>query len=148
MRRLGFLLALVLLAGCGGEDRLSKEAYQAEVRKVGTTLGSALGGIDTNASGDELAQAGKQVEGLQVALRKAADDLDELSPPEEVEGAHTKLVQGIRGFADDLEDLGDAIRRNDADAIREFENDFTSSDGVKLIREAAEQLQGQGYSLE
>lgn len=147
-RLVALAAAAVALAGCGGgDDRLTKEEYQAEVRKVGTTLSGALGGVDTEGAGG-LSAVEQQVEQLQSALRDAAAELKDLSPPEDVEGAHEKLVQGIRGFADDLDELDDALEREDLGAIRSFENDFTSSDSVKQIREAAAELQEKGYSLE
>ena len=149
MRRLiALVVAAVALAGCGGgEDRLSKAEYQEEVHKVGNTLSGALSGVDTEGAGGLSAVSG-QVEQLQSALRGAAADLEELSPPEDVEGTHEKLIQGIRGFADELDDLNDALQREDLGAIRSFENGFTSSDSVKQIREAAEELQEKGYTLE
>lgn len=147
-RLVALAVAAVALAGCGGGgDRLTKEEYQAEVRKVGATLSGALGGVDTEGAGGLSAVEG-QVEQLQSALRDAAAELEDLSPPEDVEGAHEKLVQGIRGFADDLDDLNDALGREDLGAIRSFENDFMNSDSVKQIREAAEELQEKGYTLE
>lgn len=149
MTRLAGLLVVValLLAGCGGGgDRLTKEEYQSEVQGVGETLGDALGGVDTEGGGiDEL---GGQVDELQTALDSAADDLDELTPPEEVEDAHDKLVEGIRGFADELEELGTAAESGDLGAIQAFQEVFTTSESVRKIREAADELQDKGYSLE
>lgn len=148
MRRLAALaIAAVALAGCGGGDRLSKEEYQAEVRKVGTTLRGALGGVDTEGAGG-LSAVRAQVEQLQSALRDAAGELEGLTPPEDVEATHGKLVEGIRGFADDLDELNDALERGDSDAVRSFEDDFTKSDSVKQIQAAALELQQKGYTLE
>ena len=147
-RLAGLLLAAVLLlAGCGGGDRLSKEEYQGEVQGVGKTLGEALGGVDTSSAGG-LDEVGGQVTGLQAALREAADDLDDLSPPADVEDAHEKLVDGIRGFADDLDQLAEAADKGDLSAIQTFQDVFTTSDSVKKIREAADELQDKGYTLE
>jgi hypothetical protein len=147
-RLAGLLVAaLLLLAGCGGDDRLSKEEYQGEVQGVGKTLGDALGGIDTSSAGG-LDEVGGQVTGLQTALREAADDLDDLSPPADVEDAHEKLVDGIRGFADDLEQLAEAAESGDLTAIQTFQDVFTTSDSVRKIREAADELQDKGYALE
>ena len=146
MKRLaaGFLLALVVLAGCGGgEDRLTKEEYQAEVRRIGSTLGETLGGLNTSAGA-----LGPQVADVQANLRTTADDLDELAPPEEIESAHDKLVEGINGFADELDDLKAAVEAEDEDAIRRFEDTFTGSASVQKIREASEELQEKGYALE
>lgn len=149
MRRaaLTALALVVLAAGCGGgDDRLTREEYQTEVREVGDTLGGALSGVDT--SGGDLTAVQGQVEGLQEALRTAADDLDELEPPEDVAGPHDRLVEGVRGFAKELEELGQALEEGDLAAAAAFQEKLTQSESVQKIREAAKQLQDDGYSLE
>jgi hypothetical protein len=150
MRKACALAVAALLAGCGGGDeRLSKAQYQRELSEVGKTLSESIGSVGGAVTGvADLEAAGEQVGELQTALSKAADDLDELEPPEDVEGAHEKLVQGIRGFADELEDLEIAIRGGDLGRIRTFENDFGNSEPVAQIREASEELEEQGYELE
>jgi hypothetical protein len=148
--RIALLLLLVLAAaGCGGDGgRLAKPEYQKEVRQVGDTLGKSIRGLGEAGSNTDLKAAAKQIETLQDALRAAADDLDELRPPEEIEGAHDELVDGIRGFADELDELRKASAAGDAAAIRAFEQSFTGSAAVKKIRDASAKLEAAGYKIE
>jgi hypothetical protein len=148
MRRLTALLAVVVLAGCGGGDRLSKADYQREVHKVGETLGSSIRGLGDLGNNPNLKEASKQIEELQDALRKAADDLDGLEPPADIGSAHDELVEGIHGFADELDELSDATADGDVQRIREFEAQFSQSDAVEKIRDASAELEQKGYKIE
>ena len=85
------------------QPRLLGEGEPGE--QVGDTLEESVNSLGSALSNPEsLDQAADQFNELQEALRTAADDLDELNPPEDVESAHEDLVDGVRLFADDIED--------------------------------------------
>jgi len=146
---LAFLLALA--AGCGGGgggSELSKSEYQKEVQAVGKTLSTSIDDLGSAVSGSgDLEEAAGQIDALQEALKGAADDLAELEPPSDVESAHDKLVEGIRGFADGLDDLESAMADGDVDEIQKFQTDFASSDAVQKISDATEELGEKGYKI-
>jgi hypothetical protein len=141
-------------AGCGGDgggDQLTKEEYQQEVKKVGDTLSSSAGGLSSafgQSDPESLDQVADEIEKLQQAMEDAADDLDNLTPPDDAQSAHDKLVEGIRGFADEIGGVADAARDGDLAALRDFGEGFEDSESVKQIQEATEELQSKGYTLE
>jgi hypothetical protein len=151
VKRIAFLFVLVVTAaaGCGGGgEPLAKPDYQREVRQVGDTLGKAIRGLGTAGANTDLKAAAGEIEKLQGALRSAADDLDGLEPPREIEPAHEELVDGIRGFAGELDELRDASAAGDAARIRAFEAGFAKSEAVKKIRHASAELEKKGYKIE
>ncbi len=151
---LGVAVVLAFAAGgCGGGgggDRLSKAEYQQEVKKVGDTLTSSVDGLTGafSASPDSLDQVGTQIDELREAMNQAADDLDALEPLEDAQSAHDQLVEGIRGFADELGEVADAARDGDLAKLRGFSENFENSGSVKQIQAATEELQAKGYTLE
>jgi hypothetical protein len=151
MRPIAIALSLLglLLAGCGGEDRLSKEEYTKELRGAGqqlqgsfTQLGTQLGG---QAKPAEVAQGFTKATG---ALRSGADRLDRVEPPEAVEPEHDRLVAGLREFANDFSQGGEAAKRNDTRALSQFGARLATLPSAKKLQEAGEALRKKGYNLQ
>ncbi|HXF97983.1 MAG TPA: hypothetical protein VNJ46_05150 [Gaiellaceae bacterium] len=136
------LLAALALAGCGGEGRLSKEEYEAKVRAVYAEVQAAF--QRTNAAGGEL---GERLADAQAALRGAAEELEGVPPPEEVEEEHEEIVEGLRGYADDLDPVREAAERGDRAAVDAFNAAIASNESVERIAEAAEEMKVKGYDL-
>ncbi|MBA2537271.1 MAG: hypothetical protein H0V20_07565 [Actinobacteria bacterium] len=144
--------AVVLAAGCGGGDRLSKDAYQQELDSAILKIEQAFEGL-----GDSLQQVGSgsgsldavadEIGNIQEELNSAGDQLDGVTPPEDVEAAHTKLVDGMRALSDDLEEFKDAVDDGDKGAINEFATDAGSLDSVKKLEEASNDLKDKGYEV-
>ena len=159
MKRIWIVLAALAVAvgatGCGGDDgggdRLSKTEYQQQVKTVGDTLSKSaegLSGAFSESDPESLDQVADQIEQLQEAMNGAADDLDNMNPPADAEAAHNKLVEGIRGFADDIGGVADAARDGNLKELQAFSENFGNSESVKKIQEATEELQAKGYTLE
>lgn len=143
---------VALAAGCGGDDRLSKDAYQQEldaaIQKVEQAfqgLGDSLQKV-TSGSGS-LDQVADEVGNIQSELNSAADDLDGITPPEDVEPSHAKLVDGMRALSDDLEEFKGAIAEGDTGAIDRFAADAQGLDSVKKLEEATKELKEKGYDV-
>lgn len=135
-------LAVLSLAACGG-DRLSKREYEQKVRSEYADVQDAFRATG-GAQGDELAA---RIEDAQRELRDAADELDDLQPPEDVERENEEVVEGTREYADDLDELRDAAERRDQQAIDAFNDRIAENEAVEQIAEAAEEMKFKGYDL-
>jgi ABC-type transporter Mla subunit MlaD len=152
-RLIGIAAAATLLVACGTSgDPLSRADYQDEldqatgaVEQAFTQLGESL--QDVSADKGSLEDVAGEVANIQDELDSAADELDDVSPPEDVVPAHDKLVDGMRGISDDLEDLKSALEEGDAAALQRIGATFEDLDSAKLLEQATNELEKAGYKL-
>jgi hypothetical protein len=104
MFRLSALICVAALlgAGCdaGDDDRLSREEYEQRVEQALDDVQSSLEDVRGSRSRDDV------VDGLSEsaeAARGAADDLEDVNPPEVAEDANERLVEALRRLADELD---------------------------------------------
>ena len=118
MRRTSTALALLgsctLLAACGGDDGgepLSAGDYRAQ-------LGAICTEAEKKAEAAEQADASSGTDGKALkaafdarlpALDESLDEIDELSPPEELEGAHDEYLKATREGVDTIQSTLDDI---------------------------------------
>jgi hypothetical protein len=140
----------VVVAGCGGGERLSKAAYTARLAAVGEefmdTAEEVFSAPELQSPKSLKEAADKIREGADV-IAGAADDLDAINPPEAAEEGHDLLIEGLREFADDLEGFADDAEDGDIEAIEEF-NDELMNDrlpSVQKINDALEKLSLAGF---
>jgi hypothetical protein len=132
----------LLLAGCGSEDRLSKQEYAQKVRAVYGDVQKAFQA--TNVPQGELAA---RIEAAQEQLREGADELEDVEPPEDVEQENEELVEGMRRYADDLDRLRNAVESGDQRTIDDFNARIAQNEAVEQMAEAAEEMKFKGYDL-
>jgi hypothetical protein len=143
-RPLLVLGAVLVLAGCsGGEDRLTKSQYEQKVRTVYSGVQAAFEST-RDATGSQLAG---RIDKAREELLSAAEELEAVEPPEAVEEENEELVEGMREYAESLEDVSTAAERNDADAIGEFNLGLANNEAVEQMAEAAEEMKFKGYDL-
>jgi hypothetical protein len=132
------------LAGCGGDNRLSKGDYEQKVRAEYADVQDAF-----RATGAAFGQAGlaERIEQAQTQLREAADALAGDEPPAEVEQENEEIVEGMREYADDLDQLRDAAGKGDLRSIEAFNDRIATNEAVGQIAEAAEEMKFKGYDL-
>lgn len=142
--------ALLLIAGAtlpfvlrDGEERLSKREYEQVVRSAYGKVQAAFQRT-RGSSGSALAD---RVGKTQDALWDAADELDGEKPPIQVVPEHRLLVQGMRAYADDLDELRDAAARGNERAVASFNDRVAQNPAVVQIAEAAEEMKFEGYDL-
>jgi DNA-binding transcriptional regulator GbsR (MarR family) len=133
---------VLLLAACGGEDRLTKEEYEGEVRSLYADVQAAF-----QATRVAPAQLPGRIQQAQAELRHAADELEDLTPPEEVEEENEEVVEGLRTYAADLDELHAAAERRDEAAITAFNSGLRDNVAIERIAEAAEEMKHKGYDL-
>jgi hypothetical protein len=136
-----FLALAAVAAACESEKRLSKSEYERVVSEAYAPVRAAF-----EATRGATALAGK-IEAAQAELRGAAERLEEIEPPEEVEKQNEELVEGMRAYADDLGRLLAALRKGDAEAVGEFNREVGKNKAVEQMAEAAEEMKFKGYDL-
>jgi soluble cytochrome b562 len=132
------------LAGCGSDQRLSKNEYEQKVRMEYADVQDAF-----RATGAAFGQPGlaEKVEQAQAQLREAADALSGAEAPVEVEKENEEIVEGMREYADDLDQLRDAAQKGDLQSIEGFNDRIAKNEAVEQIAEAAEEMKFKGYDL-
>lgn len=140
------LLALAVLAvvagGCGGSD-LSKKEYEQELKGAGVELANASTALSEATTAPEYVAG---VEQVQAGLRKAADDLDDLSPPEDVDAANDRLVNALRGLADEFDKVKQAAAAGPK-AARAAGARLARSQPSEDARTAVLEIQRRGYDV-
>ena len=141
------LLALaalaVGLAACGGKARLSKADYEQKLTTAGRELAESSKPLAKAKTGPEFVSA---VEQIPDGLRKAADDLGGVKPPEDVQSANDRLVDALRGLADEFDKVKDAARGG-ATKGREAGARLASSKPSEEARQAVLEIQRRGYDV-
>ena len=136
-------LAALLLAGCGDSGRLSKSDYEQRVRSIYADIQEAF--QKTNVTSSTL--LADRIEAAQGTMRSSADELEEIEPPEQVEEETEELVEGMREYADDLDELHEAAVQGDRAAVEAFTSRVAKNEAVERMAEAAEEMKFKGYDL-
>jgi hypothetical protein len=103
------LVAAAAAAGCGGSQRIEYEQDLAKVGRIVDTSLAELPDDDTQTLGPA------QVTSLAADLREAADQLDDLDPPDDAKDAQARLERGLRGVATAFDDLARDLKTADTD---------------------------------
>jgi hypothetical protein len=137
-------LAAILLVPRGGDGgTLSKPEYEKKVRDAYAGVQDAF--RKTNVTSTTLLAS--RVAEAQRELRRAADELDDAKPPGAVAAKNDRLVEGMRAYADDLEELRGAAERGDSAGVARFNQSIPQNSAVREIAEAAEEMKFEGYDL-
>jgi hypothetical protein len=137
------LLGVLALAACG-DDRLSKGEYEQKLQSEYADVQQAFQA--TAASFGQTDLAGK-IGDAQEQLRGAAESLEHVEPPKEIEEENEEIVEGLREYADDLDRLRDAAEHNDLKTITAFTDRIADNEAIHQIAEAAEEMKHKGYDV-
>lgn len=138
----GTAVAALAVSGCD-EGRLTKSAYEQNVRTQYATVQEAFAST-RNTSGGALAT---KLESAQRALRDAAESLEASEPPEQVEEENEELVEGMRAYADQLDEVIGAAAKGRRAAIDRFSAELADNGAIEQMAEAAEEMRFKGYDL-
>jgi hypothetical protein len=136
--------ALVLaVTGCGGGGRLSKAEYEQKLQQGGRELATALGELSSSRSKNEFK---KGVDDVEKALNDVADELDGVTPPQDVEGANQRVVDGFRQLARDFEAVKAATEKG-PDAARQAGRAITTGAASRKANQAIQEIKRRGYDV-
>jgi hypothetical protein len=144
--------ALLLVASCGGDQRLTKSGYERSVNQIGEQLADTLSTTFSSPelqNPDTLKEAADVIRAGQRNIRDAAGRLDRLNPPEEIEGIHEQLAAGFRAFARAFGTFAQATEKGDLAAIQTFNQQVTDRTlpAMVQIQRAIDELKAKGYDI-
>ena len=131
------------LAACG-DDRLSKSEYEQKLQSEYADVQQAFQATAASFGQTDLAGT---IGDAQEQLRGAAESLEHVEPPKEIEEENEEIVEGLREYADDLGDLRVAAERNDLKTITAFTDRIADNEAIHQIAEAAEEMKHKGYNV-
>jgi hypothetical protein len=131
------------VAGCGGSGRLSKSQYEQRLQKSGRELAAALAQLSRSNSKEEFKTG---VDGVEKALNDVAGELDGITPPEDVQSANDRLVEGFRNLAHDFDQVNAAADKG-PDAARQKGRDVTTGAASREADQAIKEIQRRGYDV-
>lgn len=105
MRRITLTLTLALVfTACGGEDRMSKEDYQAELRKICAESERRTNGVaePTRATPEAIAD---YLQRLRDVNAQTIEQVEELEPPEDLQDAHDRALDANKEGREKVDDV-------------------------------------------
>jgi hypothetical protein len=167
--RLAALLAaaalLLVAAGCGGGSKsnagdtteattteaaatttaaaanpLPKAAYVNKMKAIGRSLSTSLNSLGAATTASKAAVA---LTAVQTDLRKAADRIESITPPEPIKAQHAQLAKAVRDFADELDPVIAKLKAGTFTALQTV----PSLKGLQEIQTASTAIAGKGYKI-
>jgi DNA repair exonuclease SbcCD ATPase subunit len=140
-------VAAAVATGCGGGDggRLSKAEYEQRMQAIGTELQAASAGIGDLSQTQDLDKLADAIADFRERLDEAADDVDGVTPPEDVEEETDKIAEALHAFADTFGEMEDAARDGDLPALQKAQAEIANK-GAEAQR-ATESIKQKGYEI-
>jgi hypothetical protein len=145
---LAALALALLLAGCGGGgggNRLSKSEYEHHIQSDGRQLRSVFAPLSKPPT--SLAVLAAEIKTGQDKLRLAANELESITPPREIEQDNKTLVAGLRKLANELEPLRQGAANGDVKLVQQAVNGIQGSRALREAQRATADMKKKGYKL-
>ncbi len=138
--------AATLVAGCGSSDRVE---YERDLAKVGRTVDASLERVP---AGDDAEIGPEEISRIADDLREAADQLDDLDPPDDAAKAQARLERGLRGVAKAFDQLASDLGSASTDSAKaelfvRFARDEKIDRAFDDLVEAQEAYAREGYRV-
>jgi hypothetical protein len=119
------LTALVLVAGCGGDEGMSREEFISEADAICQEFDQRVEAVDEPQSADDIE---RYVNEVRPVIEDGLNDLKELQPPEEIEEQWNELVAKNEEGLQMLDDLAEAGTSGDEARLQQITEDATRRD--------------------
>jgi len=147
MRAAAFaILAVVLVAGCGGSSRLSKTEFETHLKRD-ALLASRATTVASTANGETSAVYAQRIAHGQSEMHKAAIDLASIAPPKDAEADTKTLITALRFLDVQLGKLSDAAAKGNSAAARAVSDAVGKSKELAAVDAAVKDLQRKGYDV-
>jgi hypothetical protein len=103
-------------AGCGGNDRLTREELVEEADATCADFDQRIEEIDEPESPEDIE---RYVQEIRPIVEEGTDELDALQPPEELEDDYDQWIQETRSAIDMFDELEEAAASGDEQRIQE-----------------------------
>ncbi len=145
------VLAVVFVAGCGGDDgggkASAKEVYAQQLAEAGKPLQTAFSDADQAGANVSSAQIVGHLDEQATTVEDTVKKMQAIKPPAGLEATHRKLVEGLRQLAGSFRKGAEAARRKDTKSLATALRTLPTSTGVKQLTEASAELKAQGVTV-
>jgi multidrug resistance efflux pump len=142
------LAAALAAAGCGSG---SKNDYVQSVNKAEASLQKSLSSVNSIGASSSGADVAATLEKGGSALDAAADDFNNIKPPDDAKHAHGKIVDGLHKLAGTFRDAAKSAQGaktpDDLAQAAKVLSAITTSEGAKELQEAQDELTSNGYKF-
>jgi hypothetical protein len=127
-------LVAALAGGCGGDDRLSREEFTRRATAICTPAQQQLRALPQPQSLPELVAYAQEARDLTAS---AVEQLQELRPPEELEGAYGRYLDRAERVVELLDELEAAAAAEDAAETRRLVDQIAGAAQTRALARAA-----------
>jgi hypothetical protein len=119
---------------------LAKAAYVSKMKAIGKSLSTSLNSLGAATTA---AKAATALESVQTDLRRAADRIESLTPPDTITAQHAQLAKAVRDFADELGPVITKLKAGNMTAL----SAVPSLKGLQEIQTASMAITNKGYKI-
>jgi hypothetical protein len=145
------VLAVVFIAGCGGDDgggkASAKQVYAQQLADAGKPLQETFSDADQAGGNVSSAQIIGHLDEQATTVEDTVKKMEAITPPAGLESTHRKLVAGLRQLAGSFRKGAEAARRKDTKSLATALRTLPTSTGVKKLTEASAELKQQGVTV-
>ena len=142
------LSSALLLAGCGGQDRLSSGEYQDRITSISLSSGKA-----TQLYGDLVverlprSECSAKARDFHHELARIVDEVDALEPPTEVERLHDDFVTAAHESVERVEELAAEVEDGELQCGEPFNAKAYGLPSTDRAERILDQLEANGYFI-
>ncbi|HEY3542121.1 MAG TPA: hypothetical protein VGK79_06230 [Gaiellaceae bacterium] len=146
MRRPLAILAVLLVAGCGGSGRMSRKDFEQHLKRDAVLASRAAANAAT-AAGNSMQVYARRVARAQEEMHQAAEDLDSLQPPKDAAADVDRIVVGLRFLDKELGKLHHAAATSNEAEAKAVSAAVDASPELRAVNGAIKDLQRKGYDV-